>query len=239
MITHSHTISYHGESVFFISDIHSNLPALESVLNIIPIDSIIICAGDIVGYYLEPNEVCNLLKARSVFCIKGNHDKYVLNELSYSTDKEFKYRTIETRKKLSSSNLKWLKQLPDCINLSFQLNSYSIKTNSILVAHGSPRNVEEYIYPDTPIDFLKDDTNSFLVLGHTHHPMLRHAGSRVVLNPGSVGQPRDRISGTSFASIQILTGHVYFHRTTYHIDEYQSHLEYFGLDASMIKILSR
>jgi predicted phosphodiesterase len=241
MKIHTHTIPQHGKSAFFISDIHSNLPALKAVLSEIPDDSLIFCAGDIVGYYLEPNEVCNLLKARSVFCIQGNHDKYVLGKLAYCQSKEFKYRIIETREKLTNSNLQWLNELPDCINILLKNNlnlNYS-RDISITIAHGSPRNVEEYIYPDTPIDFLIDDTNNFLILGHTHHPMERHAGSRVVINPGSVGQARDRIPGACFASIELLTRKVNFHRITYQIEKYQSQLINIGYDSSMIKILSR
>lgn len=229
-----------GKPIYLISDLHSNLPALEAVLNEIPKDALIVCAGDLLGYYLEPNEVCDLLKARSVLCIQGNHDKYVLGELDYPASREEKYRIIATRQVLTAANRKWLAALPDTLLLKgCQTSADVIAAAPILVAHGSPRSVEEYIYPDTPIDFLTEDTPSFLVLGHTHHPMVRQVGAHVIINPGSVGQVRDRIPGASYASIEPLSGQVSFYRAAYGVTAYQSHLEDAGVDSSMIKILSR
>lgn len=110
---------------------------------------------------------------------------------------------------------------------------------AIRVAHGTPRSVEEYVYPDTPIDFLAEATPSFLVLGHTHHPMVRQAGALTVVNPGSVGQVRDRIPGASYASIEPLSGRIDFYRVAYPVSAYQRSLENAGVHFSMIDILSR
>jgi len=229
-----------GEPVYLISDLHSNLPALEAVLNEIPKDALVVCAGDILGYYLEPNEVCNLLQARSVLCIQGNHDKYVLGELDYPSSREYKYRIIATRQILTSANRKWLAALPDSLVLEFNKTSANVLAPPVIeVVHGSPRSVEEYVYPDTPIDFLTDESPGFLVLGHTHHPMVRQAEARVVVNPGAVGQVRDRVPGASYASIEPLSGIVKFYRAFYPVAAYQSRLEDAEVDSSMIKILSR
>ena len=240
MKTLTYSLGCRGEPVYLISDLHSNLPALEAVLKEIPTDALVVCAGDVLGYYLEPNEVCDLLKSRSVLCIQGNHDKYVLGELNYPASSEAKYRIIATRHVLSAANLKWLAALPDALLLEgYQVSANVSAVPAILVAHGSPRSIEEYVYPDTPIDFLIEDTPSFLVLGHTHHPMVRQAGARVIVNPGSVGQVRDRLPGASYASIEPLSGRVTFYRAAYPVVTYQSHLERAGVDSSMIKILSR
>ena len=226
--------------IYLISDLHSNLPALVAVLNEIPSEAIIVCAGDIVGYYLEPNEVCDLLQARSVLCIQGNHDKYVLGGLTYPINRESKYRIISTLQVLSSKNLRWLSELPDCLLLEFdQASEGSFLPPTVQVVHGSPRNVEEYIYPDTPIDFLAKESVSYLVLGHTHHPMMRQAGARIVVNPGSVGQTRDKKPGASYASIDLLSGFINFYRASYPIFEYQKRLKDAKVDDSMINILSR
>lgn len=229
-----------GEPVYIISDIHSNLPALEAVLREIPTDALVVCAGDVVGYYLEPNEVCDLLKARSVLCIQGNHDKYVLGELDYPAGREEMYRIIATRQVLTAANRKWLEALPDALLLEEHPASTGILAAPVIrVVHGSPRSVEEYLYPDTPIDFLTEGTPSFLVLGHTHHPMKRLTGGLTIVNPGSVGQVRDRIPGACYASIEPLLGNVTFYRATYPVAAYQRSLGAAGVHHSMIAILSR
>lgn len=234
------SLAVHSQVIYLISDIHSNLPALEAVLKEIPGEVTIVCAGDIVGYYLEPNEVCDLLKDRSVLCIKGNHDKYVLGELNYPDSRESKYRIIKTRRTLTSINLKWLESLPDKILLE-QIGGQTNESNcsSILIAHGTPSSAEEYVYPDTSIDFLIEKKPSFLVLGHTHHPMIRQAGARIIVNPGSVGQVRDRVPGASYARIDLSSQQTTFYRVSYDLEMYQQRLEIAGVESSMIKILSR
>lgn len=240
MKTLTHPLDPKGESIYLISDIHSNLPALEAVLQEIPANSLIVCAGDLLGYYLDPNEVCELLRSRSVLCIQGNHDKYVLGELYYPASRESKYRIIATRQVLTAANQKWLAALPDALLLEgHPATVETLAKPSIRVVHGSPRSVEEYVYPDTSIDFLTTTTPGFLVLGHTHHPMVRQAGALTLVNPGSVGQVRDRIPGASYASIEPFSGSVTFYRADYPVAAYQKSLEEAGVDSSMIKILSR
>ena len=95
-----------------LSDIHGNLPALRAVLNDMPSVELLICSGDIVGYYADPDEVCSLLKERGVLSIRGNHDAYVIGELHPCPDKSEAYRTAWTRLHLSQESIHWLKSLP-------------------------------------------------------------------------------------------------------------------------------
>lgn len=242
MRTLTHFLDLRGKPIYLISDIHSNLPALEAVLKNIPAEATIVCAGDMLGYYLNPNEVCELLRTRSVLCIQGNHDKYVLGELEYPANREKKYRIIKTRQLLTDENRQWLTTLPDILILKY-IPPYAEKiitnNSSIRIAHGSPRSVNEYIYPDTSIDFLAADSPGFLILGHTHHPMKRQAGEVTVINPGSVGQARDRIPGACYASLDSFSGEINFYRVNYSIKLYQKLLEDADVQFSMIEMLSR
>ncbi|MCZ8400540.1 metallophosphoesterase family protein [Achromobacter xylosoxidans] len=233
-------ISEEGALVL-IADVHSNIAALDAVIAETGGRRVFVCAGDITGYYTEPNEVCEKLREMSAICIKGNHDKYVLGELEYPSSREEKYRVTENRKTLTAENRNWLACLPDQATLlvSPAFAGEADQPVEICIAHGSPRDIEEYIYPDTPIDFLTRDEPGFLVLGHTHHPMWRQAGALQVINPGSVGQVRDRKPGASYATLMPFSGKVEFHRAYYDVPTYQSHLTHEGVHSSMVQILSR
>jgi len=223
------------------ADVHSNLVALDAVLAETGQAGIIVCAGDITGYYTEPNEVCERLREAAAICIKGNHDKYILGELDYPASREEKYRVIANRQVLTTENRDWLAGLPGQVTLHVSPSNAVLPDQSVevLIAHGSPRDVEEYVYPDTSIDFLERDEPGFLVLGHTHHPMSRRAGALHVINPGSVGQVRDRMPGASYAVLQPSSGKVRFCRAHYDVPAYQRHLTHEGVHSSMVQILSR
>lgn len=230
-----------GVPLVLMADVHSNRTALDAVVAETGGSSVFICAGDITGYYTEPNEVCEKLREVSAICIKGNHDKYVLGELDYPPNREEKYRVLANRKILNSENRDWLAGLPDTMTLLVFRKSTSEVQQPVKVhiAHGSPRSVEEYIYPDTPIDFLASDEPGFLVLGHTHHPMSRQAGSLRVINPGSVGQVRDRKPGASYAALLPFSDQIDFRRASYDVGAYQFRLTQEGVHSSMVQILSR
>lgn len=223
-------------AIYVISDIHSNLPALQAVLNEIPQSSWIICCGDIVSYYINPDEVCSLLRERNVNCIKGNHDKYLLGELPYTSDKEETYRIEFNKSRLSAENYEWLKSLPDQISID---RIPFIEDGRALVVHGSPISQEQYIYPDTPIEYDLSCFPSFIISGHTHHPMLRQSNQTILLNPGSVGQPRDWHPGANYATINLYTGDVKFSRASYDIRQYQFELIRQCTHYDMVNILTR
>lgn len=234
-------LAHSNGPIFFISDIHANYPALKAVLSDIPLNAKIYCAGDITGYYDGSGDVCDLLMMRNVECIQGNHDKYVLGSLSYPHDREHKYRINLSRSCLSSRQFEWLATLPEMLKIEFTaINHANVRYNkTIHVAHGSPWNVEQYVYPDTPLDFIAQYQSDFLILGHTHHPMHRQIGRTQVVNPGSVGQPRDRIPGACYASIDVMSNQVNLNRVYYDYISYQRELKNSNLDMDMIDILSR
>ena len=200
--------------------------------------------GDAVGYYDEPNFVCDFLRDRANYAIAGNHDRYVTGQLNYPLDRESKYRIQWTKSQLTPRNLQWLDDLPGELSLHLD-NSTSVVVNgerigfqSLFLAHGSPGNCERYIYPNTDINFECDD-GTLLLLGHTHHPMIRKADFGAVLNPGSVGQPRDRNPSSSYMTIDFEDGNINIHRSAYEHISYAESLLNKEFDKESVWLLTR
>ncbi|ACV23901.1 metallophosphoesterase family protein [Methanocaldococcus fervens] len=192
-----------------ISDIHSNLEALEAVLNDIKNRGIknIVCLGDIVGYGANPNECVELIKGAKCKCVAGNHDYGVLGK--ESLDFFNKYGAIAilwTKKFIKPENLKFLDSLPLVIE-------EKIKNKKIIFSHANPKYPElwEYLYPDYVDEVF--DCGDLIFVGHSHIPfvnseegnLLIHKGSvyleedkKYLINPGSIGQPRDGINKASY-----------------------------------------
>src|SRR5215475_9716523 len=169
-----------------ISDIHANVYGLEAALSAIQKANVnlIICAGDIVGYYPFINETIDLLRAEKILCIMGNHDAILVGRLSVEDARWRQYMLDYTAKVIRLDNLEWIDQLP--LTLSLDLQGLGGK-----VYHGSPWSpLTEYIYPDHNdfgrFGYLKTD---FVVLGHTHWPLLQKVNEITIINPGSCGQP--------------------------------------------------
>jgi putative phosphoesterase len=178
-----------------ISDIHSNLEALQAVLA--HIDSMnvsaVYCLGDIVGYGANPDECVEVMRSRNIQSVAGNHDKAVIGEISVEYFSEAARRGVEwTRSNISSRNIEFLSGL-----------SYQLQVDNALLVHSSPDSPESFRYL-----FDQDDAEeSFGVLketicfvGHTHRPtifcedgitQILDRGKRYIVNVGSVGQPRD------------------------------------------------
>jgi putative phosphoesterase len=227
------------QRLFLISDVHANAPALRAVLEAIPRDALILCAGDIVGYYMNPNDVCVMLRDRGVLCIQGNHDDYVVSGQALTPDRDAKYMTSWTRAELSAENFQWLKSLP--LEIEFRLPPLGDETQSarLRLVHGSIFSMEDRLYPDTPLDEFTDENCDIIVGGHTHHPMARHSGKTLFVNPGSVGQPRNWKPGAAFAVLNTLDNSVEFKSVTYEIAHYVSHLKEAGFPTEMADVLTR
>ena len=180
-------------------DIHGNLPALEAVLEDMDARGIAerYCLGDLVGYGTFPNEVVERIRDARIPTLIGNYDEGVGNS---SPDCGCAYRTPEdrargersiawTNARTSSDNKAFLRALPFQIPLE-------IGGRSVLLVHGSPRKINEYLYEDRPdrsLERIMDQSGvDLLVCGHTHLPYDRTISSgRRVVNAGSVGKPKD------------------------------------------------
>ncbi len=185
-------------TIAVFSDIHGNIYSLEKALKIMeqykPDKYLFL--GDMAGYYYYQNESIDLLNnLDDLISIKGNHDEYFLKSLN---DKEY-------LKKLINKYGKSYQYLHDNItkqSLSFFNNLKENEKNEQFEAyHGSPNNhLEGYCYPDSEINF--ESNAPILFLGHTHYPMQRTNEEITIINPGSIGQPRDFNKG-SFSIVDI------------------------------------
>jgi predicted phosphodiesterase len=226
-------------NLFLISDVHANAPALRAVLDEIPRDALILCAGDIVGYYMNPNEVCVMLRDRGVLCVLGNHDDYVVSGQALAPERDAKYMTSWTRAELSTENFQWLKSLPAEIEFRLPPSGDERQPGRLRLVHGSIFSMEDRLYPDTPLGQFVDENSDVIVGGHTHHPMARHSGSTLFVNPGSVGQPRNWKPGAAFAVLNTLDKSVEFKWVPYDIAHYVSKLKEAGFPTDMVEVLMR
>jgi len=188
--------------IALLSDIHGNDKALIAVLKEINAAGVkkILFLGDYIGYYYNADIVLDLIHSYDKEMIKGNHEllmKESINDKRKSFENQKAYGSgLEYAKKLlSTEQIKYLINLPEKKELEFD----GLK---ILICHGSPWNNNEYIYPDAPhdkIDRIFQLNYDLVIYGHTHYPALWEKDGKKICNPGSVGQPRDRKPGASWA----------------------------------------
>jgi len=207
--------------ILLIADIHANLEALQKVLEI-PHDRAI-CLGDIVDYGPDPDKCIELLRKRNIPTIRGNHDNAVAFKADCQCGYKYKHLSIATREYtwgvLDQSQMEYLQKLPLVIK-------EEIDGMKLFFTHASPRSMFEYIKPETPdedimamlADPMEPVDFEFLVVGHSHIPMNRKLGALTIINPGSVGQPRDGDTRAGCAVFDTDTGEVEFLRLDYDID---------------------
>ncbi|MEM2875299.1 MAG: metallophosphoesterase family protein [Candidatus Hadarchaeales archaeon] len=184
-----------------MSDIHSNLEAFRAVLGDMPRCDLILCAGDLVGYAAEPNEVVKLAASRGLRCVMGNHDYASLTADTAGFNPIAAQAAEWTHRTLGEGSRKFISSLPTHLELK-------LKGWRVYMVHGSPRDpLNEYIFPDIPNGELAEATKEadadIIVLGHTHVPMKRMILGKLVINPGGVGQPRDRDPRASYAVLRL------------------------------------
>jgi len=186
----------------FISDVHGNFPALKSVMDAAKEEGIDmwLVLGDLVGYYYSPSEVVNVVRELNGYTIAGNHDRIALSVARGESNPDALRKKYGSGhqiavEQLDSTQMSWLADLPDTLDVN-------ISGCSVHLCHGAPWNPVEYIYPDSPkstwqkFTHLKRDA---VFYGHSHYANARFVEGTLVLNPGSVGQPRDRRGGAQWA----------------------------------------
>jgi len=208
--------------VAIISDIHANKYALESVLKVLNKERVdhILVAGDLVGYYYWPCEVIDFCMGDPrVQCVRGNHEEYLedaLQDADRLSELTVKYGSGHQRclEAVTSKQLDWLRSLPRTIETK-------IDDISFFVAHGSLSSADEYIYPDAPLETLISNYSDadFTVFGHTHYAFIHTHNQQCLINPGSVGQPRDFGGAASFAIVDSRNRSVRFKRTPFDVNE--------------------
>ncbi|HZH96846.1 MAG TPA: metallophosphoesterase family protein [Flavisolibacter sp.] len=193
--------------IALFSDIHANLPALESCLKSMEEQApdAIYCLGDLVGYNIWPNEVINEIRRRGIPTIAGNYDQGIGLEsdecgCAYKTEDEKGMGKISisfTNSMVKSSERAYLRTLPAHIKIEFQLNNDRL---NLLLVHGSPRKINEYLFEDRDekslLRIMEGADADVMCFGHTHKPYHRILPTennhyRHAINIGSVGKPKD------------------------------------------------
>ena len=221
-----------------LSDIHSNLEALDAVLEALPDVDRIIVLGDIVGYGPDPNEVIERLQSVEARAVRGNHDQAMLDP---SMLEQFNPHAAAaarwTREVLTPDSLDFLDRLPFCGRIGRHR-----------VVHGSPRKpyIWEYILDELQaLEILVRLGERYCFFGHTHLPRIfTESGEQVpegpnwielppsaLVNPGSVGQPRDGNPDAAFAVVDLSRPAVLFKRVPYDVETTQAKILRAGLPA--------
>ncbi|MFZ5645726.1 MAG: metallophosphoesterase family protein [Bacillota bacterium] len=231
-----------------LGDIHGNLPALERVLKEIEKEKAvdgIFCTGDIVGYGPQPNEVVELIKSNGIKTVMGNHDEAVGYNLpmcgcNYPSDRARaagEKSLAWTKERITKDNRQFLRNLPE--ELSIVLPDGS----SALVFHGSPRAINEYITYNLEDEILDElimySDARVLIFGHTHIPFVRTYKGRLLINTGSVGQPKDGDNRACFILADFSPNGVTIknRRVEYDINQVVSHMLDLGLPDEHIETL--
>jgi predicted phosphodiesterase len=212
-----------------LADVHANLPALTRVLDLLASDEVdaYLCAGDLVGYGPHPNECVNAIEALGAICVAGNHDLIATGRLPAERIGALARTSLRwTARELRPGTAAFIGRLPR-----------TTRSGGVLVAHGSLDDPTTYVTSDHApgqlgrLRAFAPDTE-VLVLGHTHHPLAygersgalldRRSGSvrfqeseRVLVNPGSVGQSRERRAVARYAVLDLGERRVEFRDTPY------------------------
>jgi predicted phosphodiesterase len=236
--------------VAVISDIHANLHALEVVAEAIERETLdaVWCLGDLVGYGPQPNACCAWAAERTQICLAGNHDLGVIGTLDladFSPDAEA--AASWTRTVLDDSARAYLAALPS-----------SAEQNGVGLFHASPRDpVWEYVLTwEAARDAIQDSGRDVTMVGHSHVPLaiadgrgsigghavggteIDLAAGRWLLNPGSVGQPRDGDPNAAWLLLDLETKRASFRRVPYDHARTQTEIRELGLPDALAERLA-
>ncbi len=234
-----------------LADVHANLTALEMILKDIDnrgsVDGIW-CLGDIVGYGPDPHQRIELVRQRCSVCVAGNHDWATIRKIGTN---HFNVAAgdaiVWTRKRLKPEDVKYAESLP----LTIEMGDFTL-------THGSPRDpIWEYILSEAEAqESLKYFKTHYCLIGNSHLPLLfqcekscalselsdgsviKLGEKRLIINPGSVGQPRDNDPRASYAIYDGEAGTVTLHRVEYDIPAVQLRMKESGLPEKLIKRLA-
>jgi predicted phosphodiesterase len=242
--------------IAIVADIHSNLDALETVFRHAEEQKAleqVWCLGDTVGYGPEPNACLALLRRHNALTVPGNHDLAAIGLLSTEDfNPDAAAAAAWTALQIAPDERAYFESLP-----------HVVRQGEFTLVHGSLRwPIWEYLYtPEVAVAHLELQETPYSVVGHTHVPLLVKEDQsspdgclltyledgtalelrdrRLVINPGSVGQPRDGDPRTSYAIYDDTERTVTVHRLEYDIAATQQKMEAAGLPAWLIRRLSR
>lgn len=238
--------------VLIISDIHANRVALETVLaDASNTYEAVWCLGDLVGYGPDPNECVALVRSLpNLTCLTGNHDKAAINEIDITAfNLDARLAIGWTQQTLTPETRAYLISRPE-----------KVLHDHFTLVHASPRQpVWEYILDRHTAKLNFDHFSSpYCIVGHTHIPImyidtddevvevrpnydeiLAFDAERLIINPGSVGQPRDSNPDAAYALLDTDTAHWEYRRVPYDIGETQRRMQSHGLPARLVARLAK
>lgn len=239
-----------------LSDIHGNLTALDTALDAAKGRwGSAACLGDLVGYGPQPNEVIERIRSLGAVTIRGNHDKVVSGlENAEDFNPLARSATVWTREQIHPANLEYLQSLP----------KGPLAVDGFSILHGALHDEDEYVFgPTQALEGLLEAKSPVSFFGHTHiqggfslrndRVAVVHSkpagknpfsvlpvenGTTYLVNPGSIGQPRDGDPRSAFAIADLEKGAVEFWRVAYDIAEVQQRMTNAGLPEPLILRLS-
>jgi predicted phosphodiesterase len=203
-----------------VSDLHANVDALVALERVVarhPVDRILVL-GDLVDYGPAPEEVIAWIRARADHVVRGNHDHAMATGEDCRSSPAYKPLSIATRDyfrpRLSDEALAYLASLPPTVRLAGE---------GLALVHATPRDpLFEYVSGDAIEARWRDalgpvaDEPGMLLVGHTHLPFVRRVGALTIVNPGSLGQPKDGDPRGCYAILD--DGRVELGRVAYDVD---------------------
>lgn len=206
-----------------ISDVHGNLPALEAVLDDLPPVDDVICAGDVVGYNPWPAECLERVRDIASVTVQGNHDRAVENPDRYAHNKMARAGLEYAQSELSDAQIDWLTTRPKRTTIADGMYR-------LVHSHPDPEQLGSYVRPaQFPEMRPYLDEYEGIVLGHTHVQHKATIDDRLIVNPGSVGQPRDRDPDAAYAVLDTEAQAVEFYRVEYDINRVITEVDAVGL----------
>ncbi|MGC8745741.1 MAG: metallophosphoesterase family protein [Candidatus Saccharicenans sp.] len=257
--------------IAIFSDIHGNLFALQAVLEDIKKHGVdmAFCGGDLVGYGAHPNEVISLIRQHQIPTIMGNYDQGIGND---SDDCGCAYRD-ELSKALGKRSIAWTKERVTPENKAYLRNlperlSLTINGKKILMVHGSPRKINEYLFEDRPVGsvvrLFENEKVDIITCGHTHLPYVRQmiveegletitgpdgqptsrpkpGGMYILVNSGSVGKPKDGDPRAGYALLDFWDGGIKYEivHLPYEVEAAAQAVEQSGLPVEYADMLRR
>jgi predicted phosphodiesterase len=240
-----------------LSDIHSNLEAFEKCIEMADAKyEQVLCLGDVVGYGPDPNAVIEGVRRAARVIIRGNHDKACAGITDARDFNRYaRLATLWTREQLNAENLSFLRHLPPG----------PVALNGFQLVHGSPGDEDEYLFGrENALPVLRNLSLQVAFFGHTHLQggflltfkggfarvqsfetedgcalvLPLEDGTRYLINPGSVGQPRDGDWRAAFAILDETQKQVEYYRSSYDVAKTQQKMQAAGLPEPLIRRLS-
>lgn len=230
-----------------ISDVHANLHALEQVWEDLRTQTpdAVYCLGDLVGYGAFPNEVIDFLRERKIPTLMGNYDEGVGFDLD---DCGCAYRTsaeradgdlslVWSRQQTRPENKRYLRELPPDLRIGQP-------QAGLLLVHGSPRKINEYVYEDRPQATFERLARlagtDVLLFGHTHRPYQKQVAAVRFVNVGSVGKPHDGDPRACYAVLDLAPDpRIEFRRVAYDVGGAAVAIRQAGLPERFAEILEK